>query len=263
MKNGIILIAALCVGLAFSGPVIAEELTIVGTGSGMPLLEATGEAFTIENQGITIHIPKSIGSGGGVKAVGTGKNLIGRVARKIKDKEKHYGLTYAPFAKMPIIFFVNKSVGVSNLTTQQVCDIYSGKITNWKAVGGKDAKIRVIRREDGDSSLSVLLKSFPGFADIMLTSKSKTTYTDQDTCLLAASKANTIAFGTYINAKNYNVDVVSIDGKHPSQSDYPYTGTLALIYKEKNKKGAVKKFLEFAASATARKAIKEAGGIPI
>lgn len=67
---------------------------------------------------------------------------------------------------MSICFFVNKSVGVKYLSTKQLCDIYSGKFTNWKDVGGKNAKIRVIRSKDGDSSLMVLPKSLPGFADI-------------------------------------------------------------------------------------------------
>ena len=258
-----ILAVVFYVVFVFSGSLaMAEELTIVGTGSGMSILQAVGKAINIENTDITITIPQSIGSGGGVKAVGTDKNTLGRIARDIKDKEKQYGLIQRPFTKMPIVFFTNKNVGITTLTPQQVCDIYSGKITNWNAVGGNDSKIRVIRREDGDSSLSVLLNSFPGFADITLTPKSKTTFSDPDTCELAAIKPNTIAFGTYANAKNYDVTVIGINDKQPSQIDYPYVGILSLIYKEKNNTGTVKKFLDFALSQAAHEAITKAGGIP-
>lgn len=256
----VIFTAAMC--LLFSGQAMAEKLTIVGTGSGSSVLIAVGKAFSTIHSDVSVNVPKSIGSGGGIKAVGTDKNVIGRVARAIKDKEKHFGLTYLPYAKNPIIFFVNKSVNVSNLSPRQVCDIYSGKITNWKAVGGADKKIRVIRREDGDSSLGVLLKAFPGFADITLTAKSKTTYSDPDTCRLASVKPDTIAFGTYANARNYNLNILTIQNKAGTDADYPYVGTLALIYKEKNKTGNVRKFLAFATSGQAHDAIKSAGAIP-
>nr|WP_320014100.1 substrate-binding domain-containing protein [uncultured Desulfobacter sp.] len=262
MKKFALCIAVLTIGLFFSGHVLAEEISIVGTGSGSAVLKSVGSAFSQRNPGISISVPKSIGSGGGIKAVGKDENVIGRVAREIKDKEKPFGLTYLPYAKNPIVFFVNKSVGITDLTTQQVCDIYSGKIVNWKDVGGKDSKIRVIRREDGDSSIGVLLKVFPGFADITLTSKSKTTFSDPKTCELTQAKADTIAFGTYANARNYNVDILSINGTSATSADYAYVGTLALIFKEKNKTGNIAKFLDFATSDAAHAAIKEAGAIP-
>ena len=264
MKKAMLSVASLIVaGLFFiSGHVMAEEITIVGTGSGSSVVKAVGSAFSKSNSEVTISIPKSIGSGGGIKAVGTDQSMIGRVARKIKDKEKHYGITYVPYAKNPIVFFINKSVGISDLTTQQICDIYSGKITNWKDVGSKDAKIRVIRREDGDSSLEVLQKSFPGFKDITLTSKSKTTYSDPKTCELAEKKPDAIAFGTYANARNYNVTILNIAGKTATRGDYPYVGVLALIFKEKNKTKNIKKFVDFATSRAAHDAIKKAGAIP-
>ena len=264
MKKIITLIAAMVMGVTLSHPVMGEEMiTIVGTGSGMAVLDAVGEAFTLNNPGIGITVPDSIGSGGGIKAVGRDRSKIGRIAREIKAKEKHYGLTYVPFAKMPIVFFVTKSIRIRGLTTKQVRDIYSGKITNWKDVGGKDARIRVVRREPGDSSLKVLLASFPGFADITLTSKSKTTFSDPKTCQFVESKVDTIAFGTYINARNYNVNILSIGGKYATDTDWPYVGTLALIYKEMNNRGNIKKFVEFASSAGAHDAIKGAGGMPL
>jgi phosphate transport system substrate-binding protein len=262
MKKIIVLAAALTVGLVFSGSVIAEEIMIVGTGSGMQVLRAVGEAFCKDNPGVSVIVPDSIGSGGGIKAVGNDKNKIGRVAREIKDKEKHYGLSYVPIVKMPIVIYVNKGVGIKNLSTKQVCDIYSGKIRNWKDVGGKDAKIKVIRREDGDSSLKVLQAKFPGFSDITLTPKSKTTYSDPKTCEATEEISDSVAFGTYINAKNYKVDILNIDDKSPKNADYPYFGTLALIFKKKNNTGNIKKFVAFATSKSANNAITCEGGLP-
>lgn len=244
-------------------PISAEEINIAGTGAGVSLFDALGKAFSKNNPNIIINVPKSIGSGGGIKAVGTDQTVIGRVSREIKDNEKEYQLTYLPFAKMPIVFFTHKGVGIKNLSPQQICSIYAGKVTNWKLVGGRDSDIRVVRREDGDSSLEVLLKSFPGFKDITITSKSKTTLNDQETRDAVQSKEGTIGFGTYDNTKGIDVITLTIDGKAPTVAAYPYYGTLALIFKEKNKTGNIAKFVDFVTSKAGREIIKEAGGLPL
>lgn len=254
--------AVICM-FGFVSAALAEEITIVGTGSGTAILKAIGEAFSQQNPGITITVPKSIGSGGGIKAIGRDEYLLGRVARGIKEKEKPYGLTYVSYAKMPIVFFVNKGVNIKNLSTQQVLDIYSGKITNWKDVGGNDARIRVVTREEDDSSLGVLLELFPGFKDITITSKAKTTFSDPETEETVLKTTNVIAYGSYPNVKIIDVHALNIEGKSAADSDYPYVGTLGLIYKEENYTGNIKKFVEFATSEAAHEAITEAGGIPV
>lgn len=240
----------------------AGEMEIVGTGDGVSVLKAIGEAFGRENPDIAVSVPKSIGSGGGIKMVGTDKNKIGRVARGIKDKEKPYGLAYQPFAKVPTVFFVNKSVTVKNLSAEQICAIYAGETTNWKAVGGADGKIRVVRREEGDSSLKVLRKSFPGFKAVAITDKSKTVYSTPETFDIVGQKKGTIGFGPYDVAKAADVNILGIGGKKPLDADYPSFTTLALIYKEANRTGDIGKFIEFATSESASEPIKEAGGIP-
>lgn len=230
--------------------------------SGSAILKAIGGAFNQQNPEITIGVPKSIGSTGGIKAVGRDEYLLGRIAREIRDSETHYNLTYIPYARNPIVLFVHKSAGVSNLSIQQVLDIYSGKITNWKATGGNDAKIRVIKREEGDSSLGVLRRSLPGFKDITVTSRSKTTFSDPETGLTVEKIAGAIAYGTYANARNVNVTILQIEGQIATDPDYPYVGILGFVYKEQNYSGNIKLFVEFATSEAAHEAIREAGGIP-
>jgi len=264
-KTGAVLLAAglIFVGIAHEGTARAETIEIVGTGDGVIVLKAVGKAFSEANPGVAIEVPKSIGSGGGVKAVGNDKNVLGRVARPIKDKEKGFGLSYVPFTKIPTVFFVNKSVDVDGLTAAQICDIYSGKITNWKDVGGKDARIKVVRREDGDSSLGVLKKTFPGFGDITITEKSKTAESTPDNVETVESKEGTIGFGPYDVVRAADAKVLKIDGKGPFEDGYPSHGTIGLIFKEANKTGNVEKFIKFATSPDAREAISGAGGSPL
>lgn len=258
------LIMMLTLALALvSTHAIAEEIEIVGTGDGTTVLKAIGIAFGEANPGVTVSVPKSIGSGGGVKAVGNDKNKIGRVARPIKDREKPFGLSYAPFAKVPVVFFTHPGTGVTNLTAEQVCEIYSGEITNWSEVGGKAGKIRVVRREDGDSSLSVLTKTFPGFKDIVITEKSKTALKTAENFSIVESKKGTIGFGPYDVAKSSNVTIVQIDGKSATDPGYPSVTTLALVYKEQNRSGKLGEFIAFATSSRASTAIEAANGVPV
>lgn len=247
----------------FGSPANAEELTIVGTGSGPPILKAIGLSFTNQYPDIKITVPRSIGSGGGIKAVGTDQYLLARVARKIKKKEQQYNLSYVPLARMPVVFFTNKDVAIKNLTKEQVFDIYSGKIYNWREVGGYDGRIKVIRRQEGDSSLSVLRKTFPNFKNIKITSLSKTTYSDPDNIDLTERTPGAIAFGTYCDVVNREVNTFSIDDVHPAGDDYPYFATFALVYKDKSYTGTVKKFIEYATSTSVEKTIIQSGGVLI
>ncbi|MFB3885958.1 MAG: PstS family phosphate ABC transporter substrate-binding protein [Thermodesulfobacteriota bacterium] len=243
-------------------PISAEEISVVGTGAGMTLLETVAKAFNKANPNTTVTIPKSIGSGGGVKAVGTDQAVIGRISRGINEKEKEYQLTYLPFTKLPIVFFTHKGVKIKNLSAQEICSIYSGNVSNWKLVGGRDSTIWVVRREEGDSSLDVLLKSFPGFKDITITTKSKMALNDQEAFEAVLRKEGSIGFGSFDNAKSIDAITLTIDGKAPSDAAYPYFGTLALIFKEKNKTGGIAKFADFVKSKAAQQVIKEAGGLP-
>ncbi|QTA79311.1 Periplasmic binding domain-containing protein [Desulfonema limicola] len=262
MKKINVILIALVFFCVFLKPVMAEKIHVVGTGSGMYLLRDIAEQFNKNNLDIKIIVPESIGSGGGIKSVGADQFLIGRVARDIKEKEKHFNLTYQPFAKLPVVFFLHRGTGVTDLSPRQICDIYSGKITNWQEVGGINQKIRIIRREPGDSSLEVLTASFPGFKDIEITSKSKTTFSDQETIKLAEKTKGTIAFGTYGDAIKYDVDILSINSIKPFDAAYPYTGTIALIYKEKNNIGNIRKFTDFIKTPVVKDIVKKSGGLP-
>lgn len=239
----------------------SEQYAIVGTGSGMPILKAVAAAFNEGHPGIAITVPKSIGSGGGIRAVGDDEYLLGRVARGLNQREQKYGIEMIPLAKMPIVFFVNTSVTITGLTSEQACGIFSGAIRRWDEIGGGEGKIRVIKREDGDSSLIVLLNTLPGFKDIALTPRSKTAYTDQENVAECIRQPNSIAFGSWADVKNErNVRVLELDGISPSDAKYPYISLLSIIYKKENYNGAVKSFIEFISSGAAKNAIIAAGG---
>ncbi|AMV73430.1 substrate-binding domain-containing protein [Desulfuromonas carbonis] len=242
---------------------LAEELAIVGTGDGVKILKALGAAFERLHPGTTITIPESIGSSGGIKAVGEGEAALGRVARTIKEKEQGYGLTYLPFARIPVVFFVNPVLPVQNLSSDQAAAIYRGAIDNWKTVGGPDAPIAVVRREEGDSSLSTLKKSLPAFKDLAITERA--ILTEKTPLMFEAVETTPLAigFGPLDVARNQNVKVLSLDGRLATFPDYPVVNTLALVFKEANRKGTLQSFVEFVSAPAAAPIISAAGGVPL
>ena len=89
---------------------------------------------------------------------------------------------------------------MTGLTSAQLADIYRGKITNWRDVGGADVRIKVVRREDQDSTLLVLRQSMPGWKDLAITEKSKTAVTTQDCFDTVKEVEGAIGFGPFTAA---------------------------------------------------------------
>ncbi len=240
----------------------SANLEILGTGDAMVALRNVADAFNKAFPNHRASVPPSIGSSGGIKAVAGDQAVLGRIARKLKKTELAYELAYVPVMKFPVVFFTYNGVGVSDLSTDQVNAIYSGEITDWKSVGGPAGKIRVIRREEGDSSLSNLRATFPGFSAVKITPFSKITETTQRNLEAVETIERSIGFGPYSDAVNANVRVVSINGKAPTEAGYPSYGVLALIFKEQNETGVVSDFIEFVLSPDGAAAIKAADAVP-
>lgn len=241
----------------------AEELEIVGTGDGVKVLKALGAAYGIGHPGVKVSIPESIGSDGGIKMVGQGERILGRVARTIKEEEKSYNLHYVAYAKVPVVFFTHLANPVENLTSRQACDIYSGKISNWKEVGGKDAPITVVRRENDDSSLKILRKSLPGFANLSITNRSSLAETTAAAFTQVEMNPLAIGFGPLDVAKNSRVRTLSLDRRLPTFPDYPTVNTLGFVFKKEKYDGTIKNFVEYTTSAIAAPVITAAGGLPL
>jgi phosphate transport system substrate-binding protein len=238
------------------------DLAIVGTGDGIEMLQAVGAAFNAEHDDATVTIPPSIGSGGAVAAVGGNRQILGRVARPLSTAEKEQGLTAVPIARIPSAIFVHPDAGIRDLTADQLLGIYAGRIENWQAVGGADIRIRVVRREDTDSTLAVLRESMPGWKSLVLTTHSKTATTTQDAVDTVKRVSGAIGFGPYSRNLEDGAIVVKIDGVHPLASGYPSFVTLSLIYKEEKLDDVATRFLAFVKTAKARKVLTDGGGVP-
>lgn len=248
--------------LTSSAALRAEELSVVGTGDGIEMLQAVAARFRQMEPSIEVRIPPSIGSGGGIAAVGSGAVRLARVARPLSDAERARGLAYLPVAKIPSAFFVHPSAGISRLDTVQLAAIYSGQISNWKEVGGMDIRIRVVRREDADSTLTTLRANMPGWKNLEITERSKTAVSTQEAVESVRLTDGAIGFGPYSKILDIGTTVLEIDGHHPSQPGYPSTGELAYVYRPEGLANDVSKFIAFSRAGEAAEIIRSYGALP-
>jgi phosphate transport system substrate-binding protein len=259
---GIALFLAIALAMT-SSRARADDFQIVGTGDGIDLLRALSADFMQQDKSARVEIPPSIGSGGGVAAVGAGKAVLGRVARKLTASELASGLTYMPFARLPSAFFVHPGARVTSLTSNQLVDVYAGRIMKWSELGGADLPIKVVRREDSDSTLTVLRVMMPGWKDLQITEKSKTSTTTQDAIETVHDVAGAIGFGPYSVTLEPGVTVLKINGHYPLEPEYPSSVELALIYKDSTITSGARAFVDYAKSSKARSVMTRLGSVPI
>lgn len=236
------------------------SLTIAGTGDSQVLLRQLGEEFKKTHSEFTVQVPDSIGSGGGIKALIKGKVDLARTARALEAKEKS-GLVEVLFAKSPIVFVVHSSVTeVTNLTTEQMADIYNGKYRNWRELGGPDHKIYAIDRETDDSSRSILTRVFSTFTPV--DSVVTISYTTLEAVEMLTKNPFTIGYLPLSIAKSAHLKVLTLNGITPTDSTYPLITPFYLVYKEPMS-DLVKQFIDFVSTPPAQHIMEEIGVITV
>lgn len=276
MKKKNILLPLLALLLLFSLPAQAQQpgegkspanprvLVIPGTGDSQTLLHKLALLYAKKRPEITVEIPDSSGSGGGIRSVLNGKNELARVARPLTEKESCQGLKSRIFAHVPIVFAINGVAGATNLSLEQILGIYSGRISQWDDLGGA-GKIYVMNREKGDSSRTVLEHLLPGFQEVSATAGGMVYSTSEAVQTLLASP-NTIGYLPMSATMGTGLIVPIVADMAPSaanvrQKKYPFVLPLALVWKEPLSPLA-QDFLDFLSGPAARKLLLENGAIP-
>lgn len=241
--------------------------SITGSGSSalLPLVKDAAEKFKANHKDVTITLNAG-GSGTGLKQVSDGSVDMGNsdVPAETKlDKAKAEKLVDHKVCVMTVATIVNKDVGVKNLTRQQLQDIFTAKVTNWKEVGGPDKPIVLVTRPKTSGTRALFKQYAINGAE---EADNKSLETDNSGILIQSVAQNPGAIGYValpylINDKS--VDVLSIDGVEPTLEN-TYSGKYAVwgyehIYTSKEPKAAVKAFLEYIMGDEYGKRIEELG----
>jgi phosphate transport system substrate-binding protein len=247
LKYGIGLLVILIIIIAvytFGTGSSYEKIEIAGSTSVQPVAEKLAAKYMEEHPNVRVDVMGG-GSGLGIRSVSQGIIDIGTSSKELKPAEKQ-GLNQYTIGKEGIVVAVNLENPVGNLTKSQIKDIFSGNITNWKEVGGPDAKINLVIREDGSGTRS----AFESMVMNKTKVKSDAVVQTSTESIKVAVKQDPNAIG-YISLAHMTPDVkaITIDGVDPSVEtvkDGSYTLQTPFLFLTKGEpKGQVKEFIDW------------------
>ncbi|MDD5986644.1 MAG: phosphate ABC transporter substrate-binding protein [Eubacteriales bacterium] len=244
-----------------------KTVTIAGSTSVQPLSEVLGEKYSKKHSDVKIDVQGG-GSGEAVKSLKEGICQIGALSRDLEAEEKSdVGKQYT-IAKDGVAIVVNKDVNIDDITLDQLKDIYTGKITNWKDVGGDDADIAVVSREEGSGTRGA-------FTEITGVTKDDKDNTTKDALVQSSTGAvvktvkstpNSIGYVS-LEAVDNSVKAVKVEGVDASADtvlDGTYKISRPFIYVVGDKvDNATQDYIDYVMSDEGQKEVEKAGFIPV
>ena len=181
---------------------------------------------------------------------------------------------YTPVGTEAFVFFVHKDNPIDNLTTEQIKGIYSGEITNWKQVGGKNEEIAAFQRNEGSGSQS-MLKRFMGDTPIMeapteLVNSMMSGIIEKVSDYRSKSNSIGFSFRYYVEGiiQNPDIKMLSVDGIAPTAENirngtYPIVTPMYAVTYEENTNENVEKLLQWILSEEGQYIIEQTGYVGI
>lgn len=246
---------------ALSGTVV-----ITGSTSVEKILGDMKDEFTAMNPGVTVEYTGS-GSSAGIKDTKAGTNNIGASSRELTEEEQDPDLTVETFAYDGIAAIVHPSNGVNDITMQQLQDIYSGKITNWKELGGKDAEIFIVSREESSGTRSAF-EELIGLEDAGgLTKNASVSEGNGPVQAAVAGNENAIGYVSFSFIDD-SVKALTLEGVEPTaelakSGEYQLSRPFLFLYYDDKVTDAGRAFAEYALSEDAQAIVEEHGGIRV
>ena len=244
------------------GDGLSGTVTVGGSTSVEGVILGAIEIFNEINPDVTVTYDPT-GSSTGVKSAASGDYDIGLASRDVKDSEQtELGAVGTVFAIDGIAIVVNNENAVGDLTIAQIADIASGKVTNWKDLGGADAPIVLIGREAGSGTRD-------GFESIV--GVEECVYEQALTStggVIGAVSQNPNAIGyASLSAVDEKVKAITVEGVEASEATIK-DGTYKVqrnfnfvTIKDKELSAAAKAFYDFVLSVEAEEIIKNAGAV--
>ena len=247
----------------------SNQLIVSGSTTILPIAEQAAESFKQKHPDSTVLV-SGLGSSAGIEAVSAGTAQIGTSSRDLKPEEAPLGLVDTPIAYDGIAVIVSPENPVSGLSSQQLRDIFAGKITNWREVGGSDQAIDLVNRDEasgtreafkkivmGDTPFSTGAAVLPGTGQV------------RDVVSRAPGAIGYISYGFVApRFSAQRVKALEIDGIMPSEAtvaskEYPI-GRVLHFFTKGQPAGLTKEFIDFVLSPEIQKGVVvEAGFIPI
>ena len=256
---------------ALAATSLMANISIDGSTTVGPIAKAFAEYYKESNPDVNITISES-GSGNGVKSLMNGSCQIATLSRFMKTNEfkscveKGILPVAHTVAYDGLAVIVNPQNKVSALSTKQIADIYTGKITNWKEVGGDDAKIVVISRDTNSGTYEtfneLVLKKLP------VSKSAEYVGSNGQAKMRVAATKNAIAY-LGLGFADDSVKPLSVDGilpnaKSVSSGKYPIARPLFMFTDGYPKMGGdVYNFVTLHLTKEGREIVSDLGYIPV
>ena len=240
------------------------QVTLAGSTSVQPFVELLEEHYVAAySQAPAINVQGG-GSTAGVQAAETGIADIGMSSRNLKEAELALGLKTLPIARDAIAVIAHPSNPITNLSLQQVRAIFDGRITNWSGVGGKDAPIIVVTREEGSGTRGAFESLVMG--DDRITLRALRQDSNGSVRVIVAGHPDSIGYIS-LGVVDERVKALHLDGVHPS-SENVVNGTYSLarpfLFLWKTEPSpAAQDFIDYVLSAEGQELLAAEGLIPV
>lgn len=256
---------ALCVQGQETGRFVIDGSTGV-----MPLARALVEAFQERNPGMTIEMGSGLGTAARLQALEEGRIDIALASHGLKpDDIARQGMSLHEIARTAVVFAVNASVPVVNLTDQEICDIYTGKTTRWRAPDAAELNIAPRTRPDSEVDAEVVRANIPCLTDLQMPATVKIMPKTGDMTKELSETPGAIGMTTMtvVEQSRGRIRALSINGIAPSPENVE-RGAYSLIRKSflvtrATPPPAVAQFLRFVRDPAGEKVIRANGAIPI
>lgn len=248
----------------------AEKIVVDGSTGVMPLAAALAKAYQERHPAAMVEMGKGLGTKARLQALAEGKIDIALASHGLVAEElTRQGMAVHEIAKVAVVFGVNAGVPVTDLSHRQVCDIYAGKVTNWKGLGGPDLVIAPRTRPDSEVDAQVVRAKIGCLKDLKMTEGVKVMPKSGDMAKELAATVGTIGMTTMtvVEQSRRRVNPLSLNGITPSAENvtrkvYTLTRDSFLVTKAPPSP-AVAKFLEFIRSPAGEEVIIANGAVPV
>jgi len=244
-------------------PGLSGTVTIAGSTSVQPISEELAFAFMDIHRGVRVEVMGG-GSGAGIRAAESGTADIGASSRDLRPEEL-IGVNDILMAIDGIAVITHPDNPVNNLSFEDLQGIFTGEITNWSQVGGTDAGILVVNREEGSGTRGAFDEIVIGdgeFTDMAIIQNS--------TGAVREAVSNDINGIGYISIGGINNSIkpLTIDGVAPTvemlqAEEYPVARPFIYIIGEDELNEVTQAFLDFVLSAEGQSIVQENGLVPI
>lgn len=235
-------------------------LTVSGSSTGVSIMEALQPAFEKSTSSMRLRILEGAGNAGSLDGVKNGQlDLALRTRPLEKDAQ---GVGGIDIGRSAVGVFVHPDNGVTSISKEALIGIFSGKIHNWKEVGGADLPVVVYVREPDESNTEIFRDTILG--DTAFPASAQVTTSSVKIISAVAGTRGGIGYGgwTAVVSSGAKVAALSIDGAGPTDIAYPMFTPLSLVYTVDNQK-KVQVFLDWISSEAGRNAVKNIGATPI